>query len=82
MDFNINDAVMVKLTPAGHEAAKSHWRQYAIEWRAPPEDAEGFSKWQLWDLMQTFGSAISMGLPVPFETTIRIPSPPPHQRAE
>jgi len=72
--FNINDKVRVKLTDIGRSVYREH---YAVldsmlgkERRVIPEDAEGFSEWQLWRLMSIFGSRIRMGFDPPFETTI------------
>jgi len=77
MKFNINEFVKVKLT--------DHGRQQYIEWYFslykgnPPysfipmeEDENGYSKWQMWKLMQVFGANISIGCILPFETEIII----------
>lgn len=74
--FNINDRVRVKLTPEGKAAhAADHaafWAKVgkAMPYKPPKEDAEGYSTWQLWSLMQAFGSHIGLGLKVPFDTEI------------
>ena len=77
MKFNINDYVKVKLTDKGRELHKryqnellKHWDKY--EYKAPKEDEDGWSKWQLWDLMQTFGPHIHLGGINPFDTEIEI----------
>lgn len=78
--FNINNYVMVKLTPQGrylhrkahHEFMASLPRIPDLTYTPPAEDEEGWSKWQLWHLMETFGPHISMGAEPPFETEIRI----------
>ena len=44
----------------------------AVPYIPPKEDADGWSEWQLWVLMQEFGSAISMEMRPPFETNIQI----------
>lgn len=71
MRFNINNSVRVKLTDTGrHHNRQEHPRS------APflKEDADGWSRWQLWDLMHTFGSLLSLGAGrLPFETEIEIP---------
>jgi hypothetical protein len=65
-EFNINSNVKVKLTDTGrrilHEKGRSRIQ----------EDAEGYSTWQLWGLMNTFGEHIRIGCEPPFETTIRL----------
>ena len=77
-EFNINDTVMVRLTEYGKEKHReSHEKFYKelgmnVEYTAPKEDEDGWSKWQLWDLMSEFGKYISLGGRVPFETTIRL----------
>ena len=80
MKFNINTIVRVRLTPAGRAF---HAAQFAISkirtdhgltYIPPTEDAEGWSKWQLWSLMQEFGSECYAGNPgLPFATVIEIP---------
>ena len=75
--LNINENVWVKLTDEGR-----HWHREAmterypmIRYTAPTEDAEGWSKWQLWCLMHDFGNRMYMGPLPPFGTEIRL-SPP------
>lgn len=77
VSFNINEYVRVKLTPRGkaihradHDAFNAQFPNAKSEYHAPEEDAEGWSKWQAWSLMQTFGPHISMGSEPPFETNI------------
>lgn len=85
MEFNINDMVLVKLTDVGREILKrQHVEFWAGTGRPAPheytptaEDAEGWSRWQLWCLMQDLGPHVGNGLPLPFETTIRIVEPKP-----
>ena len=77
-EFNINDTVMVRLTEYGkakhRESHEKFYKQLGmnVEYTAPKEDEDGWSKWQLWDLMSEFGQHISLGGRVPFETTIRL----------
>ena len=76
-EFNINDTVMVRLTEYGKTKHKERHQKFYkelgmnVEYIAPKED-DGWSKWQLWDLMSEFGQDISLGGRVPFETTIRL----------
>lgn len=77
MKFNINDYVKVKLTDHGREIHKQQYEQWFkdmpwYEYTPPQEDAEGWSKWQMWDLMQTFGAVLYNGCKLPFETEIEI----------
>ena len=78
MKFNINNEVKVKLTETGHAILKgNHVKQCEIlgndyGYNPPKEDSEGWSKWQLWVLMDTFGGHIFNSAKVPFETEIEI----------
>lgn len=77
-DFNVNHYVRVKLTDRGRQILReNHQRLFgarASEFahREPVEDAEGWSKWQLWSLMHELGYHCRMGFDPPFETTIKI----------
>lgn len=76
--FNINNHVSVRLTPHGRSilaaqdaellAEAPHLKQID----PPKEDACGWSRWQLWDLMQRLGAHCYNGCEIPFETEIRI----------
>ena len=87
MNFNINDKVRVKLTDHGRTCLERNhvefWAGTALYAYSPPkEDADGWSEWQLWNLMHELGPHTSMGSPVPFDTTIQLMehkpwSPPP-----
>ena len=78
-EFNCNRTVKVKLTPIGiAELKRQHQlmvRQYNPPLTRPfiePEtDKEGWSSWQLHDLMSRFGDSMVVGMDVPFETAIR-----------
>lgn len=83
--FNVNDYVLVKLNEIGRDIlreldAERNRRYPDFDWGSslPEEDEEGWSKWQLWELMKKFGPHITLGRRTPFETAIRIPltSPP------
>lgn len=81
LPFNVNDYVRVKLTEAGREAlVKEHVALFRSlpeqpKYVPPQTDAEGWSKFQLWDLMHRLGAACFVGGPVPFETAIFIAQP-------
>gem|GEM_PF-1734656 len=71
--LNVNDTVKVKLTDLGREVHKAYWEPFSAGRYLPPKvDPDGFSDFQLWDLMATFGHKIRMGMDVPFETNIRV----------
>lgn len=85
LEFNVNYEVFVKLTDTGREKLRIHYEDQfadierifpiytAPEYIPPEEDADGWSRWQLWELMSKLGWACGNGLDVPFETAIRIP---------
>ena len=79
-NFNINQYVWVKLTPYGRECLRKNYDELAshfkdgLPWKfeLPKEDADGWSKWQMHDLMDSLGKYVGMGRPLPFETNIKI----------
>lgn len=80
--FNVNDYVWVRLTDVGrrilhhnHARLFSGARSSAPPPYVPPEEIDGWSKWQLWSLMHEFGAHLH-GCDVPFETTIEIEAKP------
>ena len=77
--FNVNDYVRVRLTETGlaiHKALHDDLMAQlpnasTLVYEPPKVDAEGWSRWQLWHLMQDFGPHILMGAKAPFETEIQ-----------
>lgn len=82
MRFDVNGFVKVRLTKKGH--AIHHATHDLVmgplkyEHRFVPlvEDMEGWSEWQLWELMRVFGQYLYQGCEMPFETFILIPDEP------
>lgn len=80
-NLNINQYVRVKLTDQGRALHRQNHDEFvaqlpkstSLRYTPPTEDAEGWSEWQLWHLMQEFGHHMSMGKLPPFETTIQVP---------
>lgn len=83
--LNINDHVRVRLTDLGRKTlavlrAKTN-EDIAARCQVvdPPrlplavEEKDGWSTWQLWDLMATFGEFQGLTRPLMFETEIEIP---------
>lgn len=75
IEFNVNHDVWVKLTASGHAELQKQHRDITTYWGndfeyKPPKEVEGWSKWQLRNLMQRLGHRMAMGLPLPFETNI------------
>jgi hypothetical protein len=75
IEFNINHSVQVRLTERGRAILR------AGNIDAPEEDADGWSRWQMWCLMEALGEHVHIGANPPFETTIRLPDVP-HQVVE
>jgi hypothetical protein len=74
MRFNINDRVRVKLTDLGRKIHRENWEPIVAPRAYHPrdEDKDGWSEWQMWELMNMFGPHLANGSPVPFETEIEI----------
>lgn len=70
--FNINNYVWVKLTPIGLKVLEKDWSRGKHGYKYTPKvpDSDGYTKWQLWDLMNRFGFELHNGFNVPFETDI------------
>ncbi len=77
IEINLNDTVYVKLSAKAHEALERDYNEIMKGWkclyRRPEEDTEGWSKWQLWDLMQRIGPNVRFDGREPIiATTIRV----------
>lgn len=86
LKFNTNHFVRVKLTDHGRECLVLNYKEQQEQfkkvfpgfnghkYRPPQEDSDGWSKWQLWELMSALGGhmLIGMGAPLTFETEIEI----------
>ena len=75
--FNINNYVWVKLTSEGRKIKKKIEDDFRSEFPSylgipMIENSDGWSRWQLWELMEMFGSSLCNGCSVPFETEILI----------
>jgi len=78
--FNINDCVKVKLTSQGKAVLQQQLAERVQRWncenRCPyqsrPKDANGYIKFQMWELMHIFGNDFYNGCQIPFETTVLI----------
>lgn len=80
MKFNVNDYVKVKLNEKGINIylernqhlrdmmSKYYNHEYVV--KPPKIDEEGFTKFQMWDLMQLYGPYLGLGMDLPFETEI------------
>lgn len=75
--ININEYIKVKLNDKGRKILYDqylHYRKHVtgLKFKEPQEDSEGYSKWQLWHFMQTFGPEIALGNDLPFDADILI----------
>ena len=73
--FNINDTVKVKLTEKGKQIHREEWGRVFgnnsnFTYAPPREDENGYSSWQMWELMRWFGNHCRTGFDNPFETDI------------
>jgi hypothetical protein len=81
LDFNINEAVMVKLNDEGVRLLKRNhdalWPRGApFPFVDPRERGQGgWVRYQMWQLMEDFGPYMSLGSANPFDTTIKIKIP-------
>jgi DNA-binding MarR family transcriptional regulator len=79
MKFNVNNCVRVRLTDKGREILRQNhdalWKGRREYTPTVTEDEDGWSKWQLWALMQEFGPHMWLGGVVPFETEIEVLAP-------
>lgn len=80
INCNLNDYVWVRLTPLGRDIHKSNHNELMAlipakarrVYQPVEEDADGWSKWQLWELMLAFGWRMGNGAPAVMDTNIRI----------
>lgn len=80
-ELHLNDFVFVRLSYLGrkilredHERLRRRVPQVG-DFKLPKEDDAGYSRFQLWDLMQIFGPHISLGRTPPFDSAIRLEQP-------
>ena len=78
IEFNVNNYVHVKLTDEGREELKRQHESFNLQmngrlgqWKGVVEDSDGWSKWQLWDLMNRLGHMLSLGMVMPFDALIK-----------
>jgi len=77
--FNINDYVMIKITEMGdfiyyhqHDELNRSMGKEFVKPKYPVKDEDGYTRIQMWQVMEIFGGYLANGVAVPFETTIRI----------
>jgi hypothetical protein len=67
MLLHLNDIVQVKLTNRGRSILKQRTSRDLMK----VEDADGWSSWVLWDLMNTFGDFLTPEQEEPFHSRIK-----------
>lgn len=78
MKFNLNESVKVRLNDHGKAILrKQHEQTFKgmekdFPYQAPKEDGDGYSQWQLWVLMKTFGPHLGNGCRAPFDLDIEL----------
>lgn len=79
MKININDCVLVRLTPYGEKLWAEHWTRFPETGFTNVPDAvrksvtepDGRIRFQLWDMMAVFGKAMYNGNPnIPFQDNV------------
>lgn len=83
IEFNINNYVHVRLTDHGRRCLRKSYDDLVRaqggrepwKYTPPKEDADGWSKWQLHELMNSLGEHLWVGAEPVFETTIRFEVP-------
>jgi hypothetical protein len=69
MLFNVNEKVQVRLNDSGRKIQA----EYHAPWSGGPKpDSDGWTEYQMWELMHIFGQHCYMGPEPPFATVIRI----------
>ena len=78
--FNINHSVKVKVTEYGYEVWLAHQNKFVhfsgtiksvtIEELKAKQGEEGYTKFQLWDIMSIFVAKMTMGFENPIDTNI------------
>ena len=78
-EINLNWMVRVRLTDRGREIHRENYRRFDLlmpgfsdrhPYKPPTEDADGWSRFQLWELMNIFGRDMDCGVNIPMETGV------------
>lgn len=68
IEYNLNKTVYVKLNSVGRDIYKNYIQDLNSNLSTEPKVNEnGYTKFQLWDLIHIFGEYIGLGLPTPFD---------------
>lgn len=68
IEYNLNKTIYVKLNDVGKDIYKNYIQNLNSNLSTEPEvDENGYTKFQLWDLIHIFGECIGLGLQTPFD---------------
>jgi len=68
IEYNLNKTVYVRLNNIGKDVYKNYIQSLNSDLSTEPKvDENGYTKFQLWDLIHIFGEYIGLSLPTPFD---------------
>lgn len=68
IEYNLNKTIYVKLNDVGKDIYKNYIQNLNSNLSIEPEvDENGYTKFQLWDLIHIFSESIGLGLQTPFD---------------
>ena len=68
IEYNLNKTVYVKLNNVGRDIYKNYIQNLNSNLSTEPKvDENGYTKFQLWDLIHIYGEYIGLGLQTPFD---------------
>ena len=79
--FNINDIIKIRLTDKGRRILRQRYDELTryspnlfkkFPYEEPEVDENGWSTWQMWEVMQIFGPHMGNGFDLCFDTVIQI----------
>lgn len=78
MRMNVNEPVWVKLTDDGRRVLEQNFKRLCLDILGPykpPAVVNGWTRFQLWELMHELGPAMYNGCKAPIETEIALSDP-------
>ena len=69
---NLNDYIKVKLTEYGRMIYRESFVSLGLQEPKINVDEEGYTRFQIWEFMQTFGDKMRMGHELPCDTNVEI----------
>jgi hypothetical protein len=81
--FNVNSSIRARITPHGErclfknreDLERQIGRKLPFGFVIPKADPDGWTRFQMWEFMSSFGPHIYNGCKLPFEIEIEIPIP-------